>query len=96
MNDVFSTTAFDTRKYAVCMSTTGPLVPLAPCVLPAAGGSAQAHVPRVGTPEYWRPADPVVVLDPLNPSNNLGRGCFGFRHIQVIGRRIFDPRVTPE
>jgi len=47
------------------------------------GGSAQAHVPRVGTPEYWRPADPVVVLDPLNPSNNLGRSCFGFRHIQV-------------
>lgn len=47
-------TAFDTRKYAVVLSINGPFVPLAP-------GTAYAHVPRVGTPNYWKPAEPVVV-----------------------------------
>lgn len=68
--------AFDTRKYAVIMSTSGPFIPLSP-------GLANAHVPRVGSPDYWQPADPVVILDPLNSSNNIGRSCFGFRILQT-------------
>ena len=48
-------TRFDTRKYAVVLSINGPFVSLAP------GGANAAHVPRVGTPGYWLPADPVVV-----------------------------------
>jgi hypothetical protein len=47
-------TDFDTRKYAVVLSINGPFVPLSP-------SAAYAHVPRVGTPNYWKPAEPVVV-----------------------------------
>eukprot|EP01041_Mallomonas_annulata_P000680 gene680-1302_t len=75
-------TLFDTQRFAVCMSTRGPLVPLVPTP-GSSGGWVHAHVPRVGSPDYWRASDPVVVLDPLDPSNNLGRNCFGFRHIQA-------------
>jgi hypothetical protein len=53
----------------------GPLVTLTPLHSP--------HVPRVGTPEWWRPADPVVIQDPLQPNNNIGRACFGFRQLQL-------------
>eukprot|EP00602_Paraphysomonas_sp_CaronLab_P013170 CAMPEP_0185042476 /NCGR_PEP_ID=MMETSP1103-20130426/42376_1 /TAXON_ID=36769 /ORGANISM="Paraphysomonas bandaiensis, Strain Caron Lab Isolate" /LENGTH=1180 /DNA_ID=CAMNT_0027582561 /DNA_START=624 /DNA_END=4166 /DNA_ORIENTATION=- len=69
-------TRFDTRRHAVVLSINGPFAPLAP-------GMAPAHVPRVGTPNYWRPADPVVVTDPLDSQNNLGRSCFGFRQLQT-------------
>lgn len=59
----------------VCLSPSGPLVTLSPLHSP--------HVPRVGTPEWWRPADPVVIQDPLQPNNNIGRACFGFRQLQL-------------
>lgn len=70
-------TSFDTRKYAVVLSINGPFVPLSP------GLVNNAHLPRVGTPGYWKPPDPVIVQDPLNSSNNLGRSCFGFRQLQM-------------
>jgi predicted nucleotidyltransferase len=44
-------TQLDTRRYGVILSNTGPLFQL---------NSYNPHVPRVGTPEYWQPADPVV------------------------------------
>jgi hypothetical protein len=47
-------TQFDTRKHAVVLSINGPFVPLS-------SSAAYAHVPRVGTPNYWKPAEPVVV-----------------------------------
>jgi hypothetical protein len=53
-------TRFDTRKYAVVLSINGPFASLAP------GGANAAHVPRVGTPGYWLPADPVVVSGELS------------------------------
>jgi len=74
-------TGFDTRRYGVSLSTSGPLFTLS---------SWSPHVPRVGTPEYWQPADPVVIQDPLLPSHNVGRSCFGFRQVQLVFDECLD------
>ena len=65
-------TKFDTRKHAVALTVNGPFVPL-----------SGDRMPRVGSKGYWNPPDPVVVIDPLNSQNNLGRSCFGFRQLQL-------------
>jgi len=64
-------TTFDTRKHAVALAVNGPFVPL-----------TGDRMPRVGSEGYWNPPDPVVVIDPLNSQNNLGRSCFAFRQLQ--------------
>lgn len=72
----YGSAELDVRKHGVCLNpNTGPLFALS---------SFSPHLPRAGTPEYWRQvADPVVIQDPLMPANNVGRSCFGFR--QVLG-----------
>lgn len=71
----YSTMCFDTRRFCVALSPDGPLAALAP-----------PYTPRVDTSSYWHPAPPVVILDPLNHTENVGRTCFGFRQVQ----RCFD------
>jgi len=75
----YGTRNFDPRRFSVqiCADGTGPLVPLTPA------GATARFVPRVGTSEYWQPADPVVIQDPVDPSNNVGKACFGFRQVQL-------------
>ncbi|CAM9228929.1 unnamed protein product [Chrysoparadoxa australica] len=76
-------TSFDTRRSGVLVSSHGA-GPLAPLTLQHFVG-----IPRVGTPEWWQPADPVVIQDPLQASNNVGRSCFGFRQVQVAFDRAY-------
>ena len=57
------------------MTRSSPLTPL------HAPGSFLT--PRVGSAGYWAPPPPVVIVDPLNPANNVGRTCFGFRQVQL-------------
>lgn len=72
-------TGFDTRRHGVLASSAASAGPLAPLNPQNFGG-----VPRVGTPEWWAPADPVVIQDPLDAVNNVGRTCFGFRQVQLV------------
>ena len=74
----YGTRHFDPRKFSVQIMAdgTGPLVPLTPA-------DTARFVPRVGSADYWRPADPVVIQDPVDPANNIGKACFGFRQVQV-------------
>ena len=69
---VYGTLGFDTRRFCVSLSPAGPLMPLGP-----------PWVPKVGTSAFFNPAPPVVILDPINTQNNLGRSCFGFRQLQL-------------
>jgi len=79
----YGTKSFDARKCSVQICATGPLVPLTPAL-------TAGHVPRVGTREFFQPADPVVIQDPVDPKNNVGKSCFGFRQVQ----QAFDHALT--
>jgi len=72
--EVFGTRRLDPRRSCVSLSPAGPLLPLAP---------HHFNTPRVGSVGFWRPAPPVVVLDPLNPALNVAQSCFGFRQVQL-------------
>lgn len=76
---VYGTASLDPRRSCVTIRAdgTGPLAPLTPA-------ETSSHVPRVGTRDYWRPADPVVIQDPVDPLNNIGKNCFGFRQVQLV------------
>lgn len=75
----YGTRQLDPRRSCIRIRSDGcgPLAPLTPA-------QTSTHVPRVGTTEYWRPADPVIIEDPLHPQNNLGKSCFGFRQVQLV------------
>ena len=71
---LYSPQNFDPRNFCVSLSPAGPLLPLAP---------NQFNTPRVGSAGFWQPAPPVVILDPLNPTVNIGSSCYGFKQVQL-------------
>jgi len=71
---LYSPENFNPRNFCVSLSPAGPLLPLAP---------NQFNTPRVGSAVFWQPAPPVVILDPLNPTANIGSSCYGFKQVQL-------------
>ena len=60
----------------VAAAVNSPLIPV------HAAGTFPIR-PRAGSAGFWAPAPPVIIIDPLNPGNNVGRSCFGFQQVQL-------------
>jgi len=79
----FSSRNFDTRKRGVSVAPNGPLVEISPLHFPNL-------IPRVNTEQFFSPAVPVLIQDPLAPDNNLGRSCFGFMLVQYAFDEVLE------
>lgn len=43
---------------------------------------------KVSTSWYYE-TDPIVVIDPMNPTNNLGKSCFNVYQIKQLFRKSY-------